>query len=97
MKLYTVYDSKVEAYLTPFFLPNADMAIRVFTDCANDSAHQFCRWASDYTLFQIGEYDDTSGRLLAIAEHINLGLAASYKSRDLAVTPVPVINYEEVN
>lgn len=53
-KIFTIYDSKAHAYLPPFFLPEAGMAVRVFSDCVNDKSHQFSKHPGDYTLFQIG-------------------------------------------
>lgn len=55
--IHVVYDEKAKAYLPPFFLPNEDMAIRVFGDCVNSSDHQFGAHPSDYTLFSLGEFD----------------------------------------
>jgi len=61
--VFTIYDSKAHAYLTPFFLHNQDMAIRVFADCANNPEHQFGKHPEDYTLFKIGVFNDTKGRI----------------------------------
>ena len=58
LKVFSVYDSKAEAYLPPFFLPQSAMAIRTFSDCANSMDHQFGRHPEDYTLFLLGEWDD---------------------------------------
>ncbi len=59
-KLYSVHDVKSEAYLQPFFLQTKGQAIRSFTDCVNDPKHQFGAHPEDYTLFELGEYDDPS-------------------------------------
>lgn len=59
-KVFTVYDEKSEAYLQPFFLDTTGQAVRAITDCVNDINHQFCRHTSDYSLFQLGEFDDSS-------------------------------------
>lgn len=60
-KVFTIFDEKSEAYLQPFFLDTTGQAIRAITDCINDPNHQFSRHTSDYTLFQIAEYDDSKG------------------------------------
>lgn len=61
--VYAVYDQAAKAYLAPFFLNNDEMAIRIFRDCANSNDHQFGRFPSDYTLFHLGTFDDTTGML----------------------------------
>lgn len=60
-KVFTVYDEKSEAYLQPFFLDTIGQAHRAITDCVNDINHQFGRHTADYSLFQLGEYDDSTG------------------------------------
>lgn len=56
--LFAIFDSKAKAFLPPFMLPNSEMAVRAFSDCVNDPAHQFARHPADYTLFKVGEFDD---------------------------------------
>ncbi len=57
-KMFTIYDEKAKAYLPPFILPQREMAIRTFSDCVNSNDHQFGAHPHDYTLFQIGIFDD---------------------------------------
>jgi hypothetical protein len=61
MFIYSVYDSKAEAYLPPFFLPTKAAALRAFGDAALDPKHQFAAHPEDYTLFELGTYDETTG------------------------------------
>lgn len=56
--LFTVYDSKAEIYLPPFFCPTAGIATRAFSDCVNSEEHQFGKHPGDYTLFFLGEFND---------------------------------------
>lgn len=60
-KVFSVYDEASGAYLPPFHLNTVGQAVRAITDCVNDQNHEFGRHPSDYTLFQLGEYDDTTG------------------------------------
>lgn len=63
IRIFSIYDKAAEAWLPPFFLPMQGMAIRAFTDCVNDAKHKFCAHPEDYTLAEIGEYDDSSARI----------------------------------
>lgn len=56
--IHTVFDSKVAAFLRPFYAQTKGSAIRDFSDAVNDIAHQFHRHAEDYTLFELGTFDD---------------------------------------
>lgn len=60
-KVFVVHDSKVEAYLQPFLARTRGEALRSFMKAANDERHDFSKYAEDYTLFEIGEYDDARG------------------------------------
>lgn len=78
-EVFTVYDSKAEAYLLPFYMQNQNMAIRSFNDSLNNPETPFNRHPQDYTLFHIGYYSDRDGVMESITpvslgnglEHIN--------------------------
>lgn len=62
-KIYAVYDSKGQSYTPPFFDHAEGRALRTFADCCNDTEHQFGKHPEDYTLFNLGEYDDNLGTI----------------------------------
>lgn len=76
-RIFSVYDSKANVYLTPFHLQNSQLAIRAFAHAANDKSTDVGKFPTDYTLFEIATYDDQTG-IFEPCVHINHGLAASY-------------------
>jgi len=60
-RVFTIFDDKARCYLPPFTLPEQGMALRTFSDCVNSPDHQFGRHPADYTLFELGFFDDNSG------------------------------------
>ncbi len=58
-KIFTVFDVKAQAYLPPWCMPERGMAVRVFSDCVNSDEHQFGKHPGDYTLFELGIWDDS--------------------------------------
>lgn len=64
MNIYTIYDSKAEAYLTPFFTDTDATATRIFTSAATDEQHHFHKYAEDYTLFAIGIWHEKTGAII---------------------------------
>lgn len=78
-KVFTVFDEKSEAYLQPFFLDTLGQAQRAMTDCVNDINHQFCRHTSDYTLFLLGTFDDSTGTFEM--DKKSLGSLLEYKTQ----------------
>ncbi len=63
-KIFTIYDTKAEAYFPPFYLPQSSMAIRQFGDMVNDSNSSISKHPADYTLFELGEWDDNSSEFV---------------------------------
>lgn len=63
LKLFSVFDSKVSAYLPPICMRTTPEAIRGFSAAVGDSGHQFHKHAEDYTLFEIGSWDDQTAAI----------------------------------
>lgn len=78
MKVFSIYDGKAQAFAAPFFMPTIGMAVRAFTELVNDKASTVNRYPSDFTLFQVGEFDEQKGIFQNVSPHINLGLASGF-------------------
>ncbi len=65
-RIFSVFDVKAKAYLPPFVMPERGMAMRVFSDCVNSDDHQFGKHPGDYTLFELGGFDDGAGEIAAV-------------------------------
>lgn len=60
LKAYAVHDGKGKYFGLPFFMQNAGMATRAFSDLVNDPQSSVNRHPEDYVLYEIGIYDDQS-------------------------------------
>lgn len=78
LKIFSIFDSKAKAFLPPFFLPEPEVAIRTFTNAANDKKHAFGANPADYTLFLLGEFDDDTAKIVTKATPRNLGIAQQF-------------------
>jgi len=81
LRMFAVYDSKVEAFLQPFFMQTRGQAIRSWGEVVNDPQTQFCKFPTDFTLFEIGEYDDAKGVVENCDTKVNLGVAIDFKNK----------------
>lgn len=63
-KIFSVWDSKTEAYMQPFFSPTIGSGIRAFTDAAADPNSMIHKHAADFQLHCIGQFDDATGTLI---------------------------------
>lgn len=79
LKMFTVYDSKAEAYLPPFFMRSNGEAVRSFIQASNDQSSNFCKFPGDFTLFKVGEYDDQTCSIHVLQAIENLGCAIDFK------------------
>lgn len=82
LKIFTVYDSKIETYMQPFFMQSKGAALRAWSDTVADETTQFAKHPGDYTLFEIGEYDDEKATLTNYDVKINLGTALEHKRQN---------------
>lgn len=80
--VFSIHDSKAGAYLPPFILPRVEMAQRTFGDCINSADHQFGAHPEDYTLFELGHFDDDTGQFNLYPEGISLGNGVQYVRTD---------------
>lgn len=89
--IFAVYDVKSDVYAAPFFMPAKGMAIRAFTDLANNLDTYVGRHPNDYKLVYLGEFDDNSGDFFPSGGE-SLGFAVEYKHKPDIVALAEVKN-----
>jgi len=85
-KIYNVYDSKSEAWGMPLFYDCRANALRSLTECVNatsDEKNQIAKYPADFTMFEIGEYNQENGVITMYETKVNLGIAIEYKKAEL--------------
>lgn len=63
--IVAVKDRAADAFMRPFFVPTANMAIRSFMDEVNreSSDNQLFAHPDDFDLYEIGIFDDSNGAI----------------------------------
>lgn len=59
--IFSVFDTKADAFLLPFFFATEGQAVRAIKDCVYDRDHMFGRHPADYSLFRLGTFEDSTG------------------------------------
>lgn len=59
--MFTIYDSKAETYSEPFGAQNSASATRSWTQAVNDGKCIYSKNPEDFTLFECGVFDCTTG------------------------------------
>lgn len=79
LKAFSIYDTKSLAYGVPFFMSSVGQATRAFADLSNDNQSIIYKHPTDFVLFEIGDFDDSDGRLECIQPFRSLGLGSDFK------------------
>ena len=79
-KVFTVYDAKAQAFLTPFFETASGIANRIFMEACQNPEHHFWKYAEDFTLFELGEFDDNTGQFTNLPAPEMIEIAMHHKN-----------------
>ncbi|AXL14687.1 nonstructural protein [Microviridae sp.] len=82
LEIFSIYDSKSEAYMQPFFMKNKGEATRAFTTLCNDGQSQMHQYPEDFTLFSLGAYDDSTGGFHQEKTPNPIGKATEFKKEN---------------
>ncbi len=78
LKVYTVYDTKAEAYIQPFFSPTKGLALRSFQEALIDEKSNISKYPEDFTLFELGEFDQETAKFNLHNTPQSLGVAVEF-------------------
>lgn len=80
-KTFAVFDSKAGVFSHQWNSHNAATAVRRFAEDVNNEQHPVAKHPEDFTLFEIGEYDEEKGLMTSLATPHSLGLASEHVNR----------------
>lgn len=78
LNMFTVYDIKAEAYLSPFYTATKGQAIRSFSDTCQEKGHQFNAHPEDFTMFHLGTYDNSDCTFEILPTPVPIGKAIEF-------------------
>lgn len=82
-KVYTIYDTKVEAYLPPLFMKSKGEFLRAFAEAANNAQSPIGKHPQDYVAFEVGTWNDEDAKFDIYVAPMSLGVAIEF----VKVTP----------
>jgi len=93
-RILVVYDSKAEAYGRPFVVRSTGEGIRSFGDEINSGRDesQLSSHPEDFTLFEIGTWDDASGVIELYEAKKSLGVGLDFKRDGASESKVRALN-----
>lgn len=78
VKIYSIYDCKVECYGQPFFMQANGAAVRAFSEVVADKSTGIGKYPADYTLFEIGSFDDATCKFDMLVSPRSLGVGSEF-------------------
>ncbi|WNK13972.1 MAG: nonstructural protein [Microvirus sp.] len=92
LRAYSVFDKKLVCYSRPWFVLNDAVAVREFGDAVNDPnpSNQWRKHPEDFTLCNLGNFDDSTGEFIPISPEHVIHAAALVRGPD--VESMKVVN-----
>lgn len=81
-KIYTIFDTKLEIFYSPFVMRTDEAAIRAFADIVNRGESDISNHPEDFTLFQIGDWDKETAKITMLEAMHSLTNGMYLKNKD---------------
>lgn len=86
MRIFSIFDRKSLAFATPFFMKTTGEATRALREHLKDGNSLISKYPEDFELYEVGGFDDQTGRLIDPQESQFILNAASLLEPDNADT-----------
>jgi hypothetical protein len=80
LKVYSIRDTKAEAFNRPFYTINDALAQRIISDSMQQDT-SLSQHAADYSIYYLGEFDDSNGIITPLAEPKFMFNLAAFKPK----------------
>ncbi len=97
LKFFAVRDSKAKAFRAPIYCASSGIALRMFVAACNDAQSDFYRFADDFKLFELGEWDPDTGVHTVLEDRVDMGAASEYRDDASRVSELEARLVEMVN
>lgn len=91
LQLFSVYDNKAQIFSNLWTAQTTGVAIRQFTEAANDPKHDYARHSDDFMLCCLGEWNVETAEFELLPAPNQLGLASQFID-DAPVAPLQKVN-----
>lgn len=77
LRVFCFFDSKVGVFSTPFFCRHVGEALRIAHQVGEDQQTQIGRHPADFSLVEVGSFDDQTGVMTPLPHHSH-GVVAGF-------------------
>lgn len=91
LKAFSILDGKTSSWSAPAFLQHTGQAERMFVDLANDGQSMISKYPTDFSLYEVGSWDDDKCILSSMSPFhlITTGASVKRKPSDEPGLPLP--------
>lgn len=82
LKVFSIYDSKAQIFTKPFFALTTQAALREFQVGVNNPNSVVAQFPADFTLFELGEFQEKDCSFKLYESKVNLGTALELAPAD---------------
>lgn len=68
LKIFCIYDKKASSHMQPFYFHNKAEALRALADNLQDKNSLIAKHPADFSIWQIGEFNEQTGVITAFAK-----------------------------
>lgn len=79
--IVAVHDRALDAFMQPWTVPAIGAAIRGFQDAVNNAETPMFKHPDDYDLYQLGVFDDNTGKLIPLDEPKQIAIGKQLKTQ----------------
>lgn len=76
--VFAIYDSGISTWMTPLYFRNKGEALRWWQEVCNNPEAKISKHPADYTLFELGTWNDDNNEFNLFKAPVKLGLALEY-------------------
>lgn len=81
LRVFSIFDTKAGVFMLPFYASSVGVAMRNVSRAVKDPTTDFHHFASDYCLFELGEWDPESGKFRMLDAPFSHGLVSVFAAR----------------
>lgn len=90
--IFAAYDSRVKAFMAPFTALHVGQVHRSWEETCNDGKSLMSKHPADFSLYQVGEFDETTGVVTPLEKHYCVATALQVKQ-----TPESPLPFKQMN
>lgn len=76
--VFAIYDTAVQTWRPPLYARSKGEILRSFVDAVNNPQTEFAKHPEDYTLFELGTWDDDKCKFDLLKTPVSIGKAIEY-------------------